>query len=197
MPQSQILVSAQTFLEVQHRPAPHFWLDASPQLSPALLTVLTGLAVCPGGAAAEDDLDVVVNLVEEVVLLALELPLLETRALLLVVLEPRTEFPAGLLLGVTGRDRDVDVDDDLGACETVLAGGRTEEVGDRVVLPALSTSVDVHVPKPLWQPVPQCTVELPQNPHSEQQLPKTEPWQEVPPFAEPHLPSSETFRLTV
>lgn len=49
----------------------------------------------------------------------------------------------------------------------------------------------VHVPKPLWQPVPQWDVDVPQNPLGEQQSPKAEPLHVLPLL--PHCPSTEIF----
>lgn len=48
-----------------------------------------------------------------------------------------------------------------------------------------------HVPKPAWQPAPQCVASVPQYPLDEQQSPKVEPVQIMP--LVPHCPLVDTF----
>lgn len=72
------------------------------------------------------------------------------------------------------------------------------EVGCDAV-PVTVASVEgelLHVPKRLWHPAPQCTVEAPHHPYSEQQSPNPLPAHTYP-FAPPHVPSVETLIVDV
>lgn len=72
----------------------------------------------------------------------------------------------------------------LGA--TVEETATDEETAEEDTVPSV-----VHFPKRGLQPVPQCTVEAPHQPYSEQQSPNADPRQMLP-VLPPHVPSVET-----
>jgi hypothetical protein len=76
--------------------------------------------------------------------------------------------------------------------ETLRAAAEVAAAVALVVVEALE--VPLHVPKPVWQPVPQCPVVEPQKLYWEQQSPKVEPRQVVLPVP-PQVPSVETLAV--